>query len=385
MKIFFRSFLVQLFVVLVLSASAAEAAIVDGLYEAEVLVQSQSRSERNKAMSNALAQVFQKVSGRSNAETIPGIADAISHADRFLQQYLYRGLHETQYPITIADPNSQLAWFRFDEQAVNRILRDNNLPVWGRTRPATLVWLGIEVNGSRYMLGSDSAEELRDILEYEAHRQGMALVLPLLDLQDQRNLSFADLWGNFQDSILNASSRYQADAVLVGRVSLTSSDVWLGRWTLYESGRSVSWQSQGNYSDEVVSTGVAGAVEALANRYAQAPSDDTPGVVLLAVTGVTSLQDYARVSSYLNSLELVKDLQPTMIRGNSARFRLDIRGNAEGLAQTIKLGNVLQEEQITIEAPMMNTTPSANFFGVSSPLNDPVQAQRPDYTYRLMP
>ena len=383
MKIFSQSLLASL--VLVLMVSTVEAAIVDGLYEAEVVVQSQSRSERDQAMSNALAQVFQKVSGRSNTQTVPGIAEAISHPDRFLQQYLYRGLHETQYPIPLADPNSQLAWFRFDEQAVNRILRDNNLPVWGRTRPATLVWLGIEQNGSRYMLGSDSAEELRDILEYEAQRQGMALVLPLLDLQDQRTLSFADLWGNFQDSILSASNRYQADAVLVGRISLTRSDVWLGRWTLYESGRSISWQSQGNYADEVVSTGVVGAVEQLANVYAKPLGDDNPGEVILAVTGVTSLKDYARVSSYLGSLELVKDIQPTVIENNSARFRLDIRGNAEGLAQTIKLGNVLQEEQIIIEAPAINTSPTTNFFGVTPSFSDSVQTQRPDYTYRLMP
>jgi hypothetical protein len=387
MKIFFRSLLVRLSIILIFMASAAEAAIVDGLYEAEILVQSQSRSERDQAMSKALAQVFQKVSGRSNAQTLPGIADAISNADRYLQQYLYRGQHETQYPIPQADPDSQLAWFRFDEQAVNGVLRDNNLPVWGRTRPATLVWLGVEQNGSRYMLGSDSAEELRDLLEYEAQRQGMALVLPLLDLQDQRTLSFADLWGNFQDSILNASSRYQAEAVLVGRISLSSSDVWLGRWTLYESGRNVSWQSQGTYPDEVLSTGVAGTVEKLADVYAQSYSGESPGAVLLAVTGVTSLKDYARVTTYLKSLELVKDIQPTTITNDSARFRLSVRGNAESLAQTIKLGSVLQEEQITIESQSlpMNPSPSANFFGMSSPVNDSSQTQSPDYTYRLMP
>ena len=205
MKIFFRSVAVvvaQLFLVSILFSASAEAAIVDGLYEAEVLVQNQSKSEREQAMSSALTQVFKKVSGRSNVQTLPGVADAISNADRFLQQYLYRGVGEAQYPIPQAEPGSQLAWFRFDENAVNRILRDNNVPVWGRTRPATLVWLAIEQDGSRYMLGSDSAEELRDVLEYEAQRQGMALVLPLLDLQDQRALSFADLWGNFQDSIL---------------------------------------------------------------------------------------------------------------------------------------------------------------------------------------
>ncbi|KPJ89464.1 MAG: hypothetical protein AMJ53_15710 [Gammaproteobacteria bacterium SG8_11] len=375
----------RLLISLVLVVSATEAAIVDRLYEAEVLVQSQSRSERDQAMSRALAQVFQKVSGRADASALPGIADAISKADRYLQQYLYRGLQETQYPIPQANPSSQIAWFRFDEQAVNSVLRDNGLAVWGRTRPATLVWLGVEENGSRYMLGSDSAEELRDILEYEAQRQGMALVLPLLDLQDQRTLSFADLWGDFQDSIMNASNRYQAEAVLVGRVSLTSSDVWQARWTLYESGRSYSWQSQGTYADEALSSGIAGTVGKLAERYAQAYSEDNPGVVLLAINGVTSLKDYAKVSSYLNSLELVKDIQPSVISNNSAQFRLNIRGNAEGLAQTIKLGNVLQQEHIAIESPVMNASPGANFFGVPSTFTAPVQAQSPDYTYRLMP
>lgn len=393
MKIFFQSIslkaiLTQAMVLFVVTTGVVGAAQVEGLYEAEVLVQSQSRSERNRAMSDALAQVFKKVSGRSNVQSLPGIADAVKNANRYLQQYLYRSVNEAQYPVPQADPNAQLAWFRFDEQAVNRLLRDNSLPVWGHTRPATLVWLGVEENGSRYILGADSAEQLRESLEYEAQRQGMALVLPLLDLEDQRNLSFADLWGDFQDTILAASDRYHAESVLVGRISLSPSDVWLGRWTLYESGRNTAWQTQGDYADQLLSSGVGGAVEALANRYAL--GDDNPGVVVLAVTGVSSLKDYARVSSYLKSLELVKDIQPTTINSDSARFRLDIRGNAESLAQTIRLGNVLQQEQITIEPTPMNATSSANFLSASPSFSDATQGQvtnrdSPDYTYRLMP
>lgn len=389
MKNFVCSFLLRLTIgCVILVATAAQAAVVDGLYEAEVVVSSQSQTERDSAMSEALTQVFKKVSGRANVQTISGVADAIQHADRFLQQYLYRGLSEVQYPIPQSNPNSQLAWFRFDENAVNQVLRDNDLPVWGRTRPATLVWLGVEENGARYILGSDSAEELRDLLDYEARRQGMALVLPLLDLQDQRELSFADLWGNFQDSIVNASARYQAESVLVGRLSLTSSDVWVGRWTLYyESGRNTSWQAQGAYPEEVLNSGVSGAVEALANQYAQTYNEDTPGVVYLAVNGVASLKDFARVNHYLSALELVKDIQPTAINENSVRFRLDIRGNAEGLAQTIKLGNVLQEDQVVIESPAANLSPSAKFFGISPSFSDSTQgqSQSPQYTYRLMP
>jgi len=364
---------------------ATHAAVVEGLYEAEVVVQSQSHSERDKAMGDALLQVLKKVSGHSNVGSLSGISDALNHPDRFLQQYLYRGINEAQYPIPNVSSRSQLAWFRFDEQAVNHLLRNNNLAVWGHTRPSTLVWLAVEENGQRYILGADSQEELRDVLLYDAKRQGMALVLPLLDLQDQQALSFADLWGNFQDSILNASSRYQAEAVLVGRLTLSSRDRWGGRWTLYEGGRSISWEGQASDPSMVLSSGMAGTMEALANRYApQTPSDGSPNVVYLAVNGVRSLKDFARVSKYLSSLEVVKDIHPTTIRDDNARFRLDIRGNAEGLAQTIKLGSVLQEQQVTIESPAANPSAAANFFGVPAS-NDHALSQNSDYTYRLMP
>jgi hypothetical protein len=385
-SMFVRS--VVLFLISLIPFSAAHAAIVEGLYEAEVIVQSQSHSQRDQAMGDALLQVCKKVSGRSNVQNLPGISDALSHPDRFLQQYLYRGITEAQYPIPNADPNSQLAWFRFDEQAVNHLLRNNNLPVWGRTRPSTLVWLAIEENGQRYILGADSQEQLRDLLLYDAKRQGMALVLPLLDLQDQQALSFADLWGNFQDSILNASTRYQAEAVLVGRLSLTSRDRWSGRWTLYENGRNFSWEGQDSDPDVILNSGMGTTMEALANRYAQLPNDSSPSVVYLAVKGVHSLKDYARVNKYLSSLELVKDIHPTTVQGDSARFRLDIRGNAEGLAQTIKLGNVLQEQQVTIESPAVAPSSAASFFGMpASNTSDPTlsQNQNSDYTYRLLP
>jgi hypothetical protein len=370
--------------------SVSHAAIVNGLYEAEEVVHSQSHSQRNQAMSNALLRVFQKVSGRSKLQSLPAIANALSHPDRFLQQYLYRGINEAKYPVPNAGPRSQLVWFRFDERAVNRLLRSNDISVWGRTRPATLVWLAVEENGQRYMVGSDSQEELLGLLKYTAQRQGMALVLPLLDLEDQRALNFADLWGNFQDSIMNASKRYQPDAVLVGRLTLTSADSWDARWTLYDSGRNLSWEGRDADPTVVLSAGMAGTMEALANHYNQMPDNGSPSAVYLAVTGVDSLKDFARVSKYLNSLEVVKDVKPATIRKDSARFRLDIRGTAESLAQTIKLGSVLQEQQVTIEQPpAQSPSATANFFGMppSSTGNDPTltQTQNSDYTYRLLP
>ncbi|WP_455203313.1 DUF2066 domain-containing protein, partial [Kaarinaea lacus] len=338
-----------LIVFLSLLASPAQAAIVEGLYEAQVLVSSQNRTERDKAMRTGLAEVFAKVSGRSDAPELPGIKQALEKPALLVQQFLYRSLEEANISASHLGANAQVVWFRFDENAVNRVLRQNNLAVWGRTRPATLVWLAIEQDGSRYLIGSGTDDQIRDYLEIEAQRRGMALLLPLLDLQDQTAIRFADVWGDFQDSILAASSRYQAEAILVGRIGLSSSDVWHSRWTLYEAGQNKRWEMQAPYVDEALQAGVLGTVDSLALRYAQVYSDDNPDVVHLAVLDISKLQDFARVSDYLKSLEQVKDIKPVRVTENSVRFRLNIRGNPDGLNQTISLGNVLRKEQVVIE------------------------------------
>jgi hypothetical protein len=372
--------------------------VVEGLYEAEVLVSSQSGQERNKAMSQALAEVFAKVSGRSDVATVKGIAEAIDKPDRFLQQYLYRSASQSNFLVPGGSSDSQVLWVRFDERAVNRALRRSNLAVWGRTRPSTLVWLAVEQDGSRYLLGSDTDDQLRDVLEFQAKRKGLAIVLPLLDLEDQRSLSFADVWGGFQDAILTASRRYQAEAVLVGRVSLSRTDVWQGRWTLYEGNQAPqSWDSQGTYIDKVVVSGLTGTLNNLANRYAMPFSDDEPGVVDLAVVDVKNLGDYARVEGYLNSLEQVRHVQPMEVGSNHVRFHLDIRGTSQGLVQTISLGNVLREEQVIINPQPQSRPaqgqqdPAAAFFGVPATKSQTMLGQnqlgqnQADYTYRLLP
>jgi hypothetical protein len=382
------------FLVMVSVAAELHAAVVEGLYEAEVLVPSQARSERNKAMGTALTEVFAKVSGRTNIVSVPGIAAAIEKPDRYLQQYLYRDLADSQFANSRTNPNAQVLWFRFDEKAVNRELRRNELAVWGRTRPATLVWLAIEQDGDRYILSSDNDEQLREVLEYQAKRMGLALVLPLLDLEDQRALSFADVWGGFQEAILNASQRYQAEAVLVGRVNLSRTDVWQARWALYVGGpqSSTAWNAQGSYLDEVLTAGLAGTLNQLAQVYAQPLSDDSPGEVMVAVVDVNSLDDYARVQDYLKGLEQVVDIQPVTVDQNYVRFRVDIRGSAAGLEQTIGLGNVLRKEQFVIEPQKKLLRPEnvgSAFFGVTTSNDNtmPMPAQRGpvEYSYRLLP
>lgn len=333
---------------LLLLPAGVFAAEVQGLYEAEVQVFSQKRSERATAMVSALAEVLAKVSGRRNTGLQPGVASALQRPARFLEQYRYRELPaelETQRtPVTGVSPGGkpQLLRFRFDKLAVDKLLRSNGLLVWGATRPAALVWLAVQDDGRRYLLGSDSAGPVRGLLTREARRRGLALYLPLLDLEDQTNLRFADVWGNFREPILRASVRYRTEAVLVGKLYRGASGGWQGQWSLLEDGQVVhAWTGNGALPAEVIDVGVAGAVEALAARYAPAVGGQLVGLLPVTVTEVRSLADYVRVSRYLQSLQQVMHVQLLQVEADHITFELDVEGGSEAIRETIALGSVL--------------------------------------------
>lgn len=362
-------------------------AIVEGLYEAEIVVPNQSKSVRKQAMSKGLAEVFAKVSGNPNVSSIDGITEATEKAGRYLQQFLYRRPSEIRNVDPTAGRRSQILWLRFDEKSINKILRDNSLPVWGRTRPSTLVWLAVEQDGGRFMLGSDSKEELARSLKFQAKRQGLALVLPLLDLQDQRIVKFSDVWGGFPEPIQNASRRYQAEAILIGRMSLSRSDVWTTRWSLYEGSEPLSWESQGQQADELLQYSLARVTDTLASRYAVVLDDDSSGEVKLAVYGVGSLEQFVKVSDYLRSLQPVKAVQPMRVAANAARYRVKIRGNPDGLIRIIALGSVLKSDPMASQGSG-NTLSSGNTtFGKpgQEEYNEYQDEYNDEYMYRLMP
>jgi len=347
------------------------AAIVEGLYESEVIVPNQGRKARSQAMSTALAEVFSKVSGKPDAMNTPGLAEAILKPALYVQQYRYKKLQQQSRDASV---RQELIWFRFDEGAINAVLRQNSVPVWGKTRPATLIWLALEDGGGRYLLGGENLLDIQDMLASEARRFGVKLIVPLLDLEDQMALRFADVWGNFQEAISNASTRYQADAILVGRAVVSRDNEWEIKWVLYENGQATTWGVQSMEVEDVISSGIIGTLEILASRFNSIFATGNEGSVRITITDVKTLQGFARVSRYLKSLEQVTNIQPSSLKVDQISFDLELRGNAQGLAQTIALGNTLRK---SVAMPV-NVDPNTNG-------GFPSQMTMTENSYRLLP
>jgi len=335
---------------LMLTTLSAHAALVEGLYEAEVPVANQGKQAREDGVRIGLGEVFAKVTGKPGiGNTTPGLAEYMSKPESLLQQYLYRKLPDSQK----GAGNSQLLWVRFDERAVNNALRKNNLVVWGKTRPATLVWLAVENGSRRNLVGGEALPEIQEILQADAKRYGVSLLIPLMDLEDQSALRFADVWGNFQEAIFKASERYQADAILVGRLSVTGGNDWSARWNIYQSGKQTDWGSQSIAVEDVLSSGIIGGMEVLAENFSREISGEG-GNISVIVQDVNTLQGYTRVAKYLQSLEQTKEVIPANINGSIASFLVEVRGSAEGLAKTISLGNTLRRVENQNVDPSMN-------------------------------
>ena len=93
-----------------------------------------------------------------------------------------------------------------------------------------------------------------------------------------------------------------------------------------------------------IDEGVHGAADKFAGVFAAGGGQgDTP--VLISVSGIGDLGAYAQVTSYLESLTLIRALSVDELAGDTVVYRAQVRGDAARLARAIELGNRLASTQ----------------------------------------
>lgn len=342
-----RRFLAGWVLIAALAAVApARAVEVTGLYEATVPVTSQAAVERVAASQAALEEVLVKVTGGREVLDRPEIKALLDQAEQWVQRYQYRAAPAAAAPAPSPDAGvaplpRQVLWLAFDRQFINQRLAEAGVPVWGVNRPRTVVWLAEEKDGRRFLVGGDNRPDLQQSLADQAATRGLPLTLPLLDLQDQRGLNAADVWGDFPDVISRASERYQPEALLVGRVYEVAPDQWQGHWTLYHRGAATTWDSAPGQEADAVAAGVAGASDQFAKRYALSLTAEAGNAMTLTIENIASLKDYARALHYLNSLDPVAGVQVAEVQGDQVRFRLKVRSDPQAVLRSIGWGSTL--------------------------------------------
>lgn len=352
----------------ILPFKAINADIVQHLYEAEVPVKGQGLAERSYVVRKALKDILVRVSGRNGAGLLAEDKTFVPKPVLFVQQFRYR-----KFKADGAKPYRQKLWLRFTEKRVSRLLREQGFPVWGKTRPATLVWLVVDDQKKRTLIGNSTAHISRTHIEQEAIKKGLPFRLPHLDLVDQSKLQVTDVWGNFENTILDASSRYQTEAVLVGRVYLSVAKTWNARWSLYSAGQRHDWDvSNSENLRTAINAGLSKTGEELSSRFAQVDSLIERDDILLQVKNVSDLKTYNKVVKYLKNLSKVTRAQAYQVNENDVFFSISSRSDRLGIAQAIALRRILVPDVIE---PIIRVEANAN----------KSEKLKADLVYKLLP
>ena len=383
-----------------------QAAEYKGLYEAEVEVPDQGAEARNEGMLRAMAAVLLKVSGVSRVSEDLSLAEGMQQPSRYVQQYRYRSEAippEKQFPGEggVAQENRLLLSVRFDQRSVDALLRQAGFNVWGQARPSTLIWLGVEDGGKRVLVGDNDSGLVREIIDSESARRALPVKLPLLDLSEQGLVRPADVWGEFLETIREASQRYAPQAILVGRLYPVSASRWEARWALDYRGEVTRWQSQSEEVAPLVAEAIDRVSDHLAMLFAQGFVSGS-GEMLIRVEGVRNLKDYRRVIDYLAGVHGVKRVVVETMTPTATRLRIAAEGGMDTVLQLIALGDTLVEvEQPPVAPPgeTMRLSPAPSPMGGENEEGpssgnqgmgaaEPVRAAeppQPEQVYRLIP
>lgn len=277
-----------------------------------------------------MAQLLERVTGRTNAGEDPELMHIVQGAERYVNSYG-----------TLDRERAQVGFIASD---VERALTAAGWPVWGAERPLTLLWVAVDGgNGERGILSasfnatewSPEMATLMQSLEQEfrraANERGLPITLPLLDLEDLQQIGFADVWGGFDERVQAASARYGTDAYLIAQVRSSAFGLDI-RWTLVQGGR----------RRVVLSTNIEDGIDWVAEEYASDYSVlGSNRTLRLTVHNVRSLGDYGRVMSYLESVSLLTSVDVDGFDGAELNLRLAARGDEAVLERVLALGGVL--------------------------------------------
>jgi hypothetical protein len=282
------------------------------LYAATVPIADDSVAARDTAFAVALGEVLMRMTGRiADAQMRVAVGDPAAR----IQQFRRAGSGEL--------------WVRFDGAALRRALDAAQVPVWGEERPLTALWFIDERDAQRPAVlttapegAPDPLADVRRVVLAAATASAVPVVLP------SSGDALARQWDAAADPVA-ASRRYQAQAVLLGRLTgdrLRGDEV---DWLMVIGDEREQWRG-------TVADGPRGLAARLAQRFAVLAGGASQ-VLRLRVEGVETPEQYGLLLGYLRRLDIIESVGVLEAGSAGLIFEVRLRGSPEHLARDLAL------------------------------------------------
>ncbi|ABI55871.1 DUF2066 domain-containing protein [Alkalilimnicola ehrlichii MLHE-1] len=302
-------------------------------YTVEVAVETRDEDDRATALAVALDRLLQRITGADEPAQARGLAELLDAPERLLAGYAYRGEAGDDLRLQA----------RFDPEALRGALSDYTGAVWLGEGARLIVWAGEEVGASRELVGEGSDGALAEVVRAEATGAGLTPLLPLLDLEDRRGLSYSHVWAGFTDRIAEASERYGRHPALALGLRQRGDDDWEGRWVLLDGRTLAEDRARAESREALVAQAMQDAVRTLARQRGVSLGGDAEATLGIQVA-IDSLGAYAAVLEYLEGLPEVREARLQGARGGDLALELDLAVPAERA-----LGALEQSRRLSLE------------------------------------
>jgi hypothetical protein len=340
---------------------------VSDLYRISVAVDDQTEESRKLGVQWAFQQLLIKVSGYQEVLENPALVAASNNANRYMQGFSY---HQDN----VDDQVYLQAWF--SKALLVPLMRRAHAPIWGENRPLLLNWLAVESsevalakvvdskegvvfesdvngaasnqadgNGGRLLI-SEQVPEWQTRLGRAFSERGLPILWPMNDLEDQTELPLNQLWWLVSEPIIKASERYQADAVLAGKLNQSVEGAWQYEGILFRGEQRLPILTEGA-SPLAALTNVSTQVgRFFADQFAikSDPMNGRSGIRIL-VKKVKDFSDYSKVIAYLQSISGVRLVEVAQVDRDNLQLYLSLEGSWDKVQRIIRLDNKLSSLQ----------------------------------------
>lgn len=328
-------------VCLVYMSGVSLAATDVDLYRSTVVVSlSANNTEQSEAIKKAFTTTLIKVSGLKSVVDSPEIAKSLNLGDRYLSSFRFIESSEFFTNVLGEKIPTKAMVLEFDEKLINDLLVANRLPVWGAKRPEVLVWVADRINNQDHILADSEESTLANTLLNQADRRGIPIVLPIMDLTDTLNIAFSDVYGLFSTDIELASTRYEPEAILAGRLS-RDNGTYQADWLMLFKGERIRLPAVTGTLTEVTEMGVDLVAQRLSEQYAFVLDPNQIGSVSVKIEDVTDAQTFAAIEGYLKSINMITKLKVQSVALSTVIFDVEISGDRNQFSDLLSLDRKL--------------------------------------------
>ena len=348
-------------------APLSRAVEVADLYLVKWPVTDQNKTARWRAALAGFKEVLVRKSGSQQILRDGGVQQAYRKVTSYLQrfEYIHQNDSDEEYPYLIS--------LYFEPRLVDALIRDAKLPLWGSNRPLTVLWLAVEIGSERQIVSAttnanananvnanvngDRDVQVFDLVEQNSIRRGLPLITPLMDLEDELIVSTSDVWGRFSSTITQASKRYFADSVLIGRMQELG-DQWRGQFTYINQGKELAFELTSNSQQLLIADMTNRLADLLCSKYCVVEQVGKTNEVMLHLSGINNFVEYKAAEVYLQSLSALRKLYLVGIDQHTLKIKISLLGDLESLIKGISLANLMSV--IEVEDRLLDAKTSAN-------------------------